>query len=85
MLVLHRIAMTIYDSLEAPSSHNPERWGQMSDEDQAPFLIAAKKVLGALRGPSHRMLADGNLINAPHDAGNVWERMIFRALYEQEE
>jgi len=84
MLILDRIAMTIHDSLSFQSSADGERWSQMADIEKAPFLIAAKKVLGALRGPSHQMLVDGNLPNAPSDAGNVWERMIFRALYEQD-
>ena len=85
MLILQRVAMTIYESLVVASSSDGTRWAEMTDEQKAPYLIAAKKVLGTLRAPSHQMLADGNLHNAPSDAGNVWERMIFRALYEEED
>jgi len=84
MLIVDRVAMTIHDSLAGAASPDEQRWGAMPEDEKSRYRIAATRVLGALRGPSHQMLADGNLHGAPSDAGNVWERMIFRALYEQE-
>jgi len=84
MLILDRVAMTIHDSLAGASAPDEQRWKDLTDEVKSKYRVAAMRVLGALRGPSHRMLSDGNLHGAPMDAGNVWERMIFRALYEED-
>ncbi len=84
MLMIDRIAMTIHDSeAQMPNAAPGPAWSALPDSEQARYRLTAVRVLGALRGPTHQMLADGNLSGAPGDAGNVWERMIFRALYEQ--
>ncbi len=86
MMMIERIAMSIHDSLaHGTDVGEPTAWHTLTDDLRSPYRVAAVKVLGAMRGPTHQMLADGNLHGSPADAANVWERMIFRALYEQDE
>ena len=59
-------------------------WDNLSEESRTEYRIAAQRVVASMRDPTDEMLADGNRRDMPHDAANVWERMIFRALHEED-
>ncbi len=60
-------------------------WDNLSVEARSEYRVAAQRVIAAMRDPTDEMLADGNRRDMPHDAANIWERMIFRALHEDYE
>lgn len=84
MTMLVRIAKGIHASLSsAPSLDADIEWESLPDDARAPYLTAAIRTLTIMRTPTDDMLADGNRRGAPQDAANLWERMIYRALYEK--
>lgn len=85
MTMLTRIARGIHASLTgAPSIEADRAWDALPVEARGPYMAAAIRMLMILRAPTEQMLKDGNAKGVPDDAGNVWERMIFRALHEIE-
>lgn len=56
-------------------------WDELPDVVRADFRVAAQKLIAAMRLPTDDMLAEGDRRDLPKDAANMWERMIFRAMY----
>lgn len=83
LTMLTRIAKGIHASLSGCTSIEADTaWEELSIEARSPYVTAAIRMLMTMRTPSDEMLADGNAKGFPNDAGNVWERMIYRALHE---
>lgn len=83
MTMLKRIACGIHASLTgAPSLEADTVWDALTEAEKAPYYAAALRMLTIIRTPTDKMLAEGNRRDMPRDAANVWERMAYRALYE---
>ncbi|WBO21625.1 hypothetical protein [Sphingomonas abietis] len=55
-------------------------WDDLSDEARAEYRIAASRAIAAMRIPTDAMLDAGDRRDLPHDAANIWERMVFTAM-----
>lgn len=83
MTMLERIARGIHASLTgAPSIEADTAWETLSQDEKAPYVKAALRMLTIMRNPTNKMLAEGNRRDLPGDAANIWERMVYRALHE---
>lgn len=85
MTMLERIARGIHASLSGAASIDADKsWETLPDVETARYYTAAIRMLTILRTPTARMLKEGNRRDLQHDAANVWERMAYRALHEEE-
>jgi len=84
MTMRERIARGIHASLSGVESVEADTaWDGMSEADRAPYRTAAIRLLTIIRTPTDAMLREGNRPGGPSDASNVWERMAFAALYDE--
>lgn len=60
-------------------------WPALPVDEQERYRFAARKLIAAFRTPTRAMLAEGDRRDMPHDAANIWERMVFVALHEDAE
>jgi hypothetical protein len=82
--MFHRIAKVLHASLSnAPSLEADIAWEDMAEDEKSQYWIAAQRILQIMRTPSDAMLRAGNLGTA-RDAANVWERMMFCALHDED-
>lgn len=86
MTMNERLARTFHELVTpAMAEAAGADWEALPEASRIDFRIAAKKLMGMLRTPTADMLAEGNRRDLPGDAGNVWERMIFQAIYDRQD
>ncbi len=85
MTMLMRIARGIHASLSGAASIEADTaWDALPPHEKTPYVAASIRMLTIMRTPTDKMLAEGNRRNMPNDAANIWERMAYAALHEQD-
>ena len=83
MTMLSRIARAIHAGLsDTPPADADTAWKSLPQSEKARYLQTALRTLTIMRTPTDAMLIEGDRRDMAADAANVWERMIYRALYE---